>query len=590
MSQITDQIKDRIDLVDVAREYVPELKKAGANWKARCPFHQEKTPSFMVNPGRGIWHCFGCGKGGDVFAFVQEAEGIEFPDALRMLASRAGVKLERADPQKESKRSRTLDILRHAARWYHGALLRSKSGEIARQYLATRAITDETRDAWMLGFAPDAWEGVSTYLKSRGFRDQEIAEAGLSSMNDRGNQYDRFRNRLMFPIADVHGSVIGFTARKFAEDDQGAKYINTPETVVYKKSSVLYGLSYAKQEIRKQDLAVIVEGNMDAISSHQAGVANVVASSGTALTPEQLQLIKRYTKNIALAFDPDSAGQSAASRGLEIAWREDMSISVVSLPDGVDPDGLVKRDPRQWVDAIAHRVELLDWVFERSQREHDITTASGKKNAARAILSWVARLSDPIEQTHYLQKLSAQVNVDEGILRSVLAKRGRQSAQRVSAPRDGQSRGADASKPNILERISLRAIALAALAPEREIDSSLLANEPLRELYKRRQELYDGRIDLFDSQLAPLAREVLMVAEELAALPEDRRSREFASLVSRLGRGRATERLAMLREHIHRAEAAGDIATLERRLAEWQQLNRELHHPTHASTDQDNQA
>ncbi len=597
MSQVTDQIKDRIDIVDVVREYVPELKKGGVNWRARCPFHQEKTPSFMVSPSRGMWHCFGCGKGGDVFAFVQEMEHVEFPDALRTLAARAGVKLERRDPAQESKRGRMLELLRHATSWYHQALLRSKSGEYARAYLSERGVSDETRDAWQLGFAPDAWEGVSAYLKSRGFRDDEIAAAGISSTNDRGNQYDRFRNRLMFPITDVHGSVVGFTARKLNEDDPGrtagasvgGKYINTPETAVYKKSGVLYGLSRAKHQIRKQDLAVIVEGNMDAISSHQAGVTNVVASSGTALTPEQIQLLKRYTKQIALAFDPDAAGQEAALRGLEVAWREDMRISVVRLPEGVDPDNLIKKDPARWEQTISERIELLDWVFERAEREHDVTTAFGKKNAARAVLSWVSRLADPIEQTHYLQKLSSLIGVGEAVLRTALQARPRERRERSRDDARGEHwpfvRALD-----VLQRSGVRLLALAvAERGTRPFDPALLITEPLRELYKRREELYDGRIDLFDLPIQSLAREVLLVAEELTILPADYREREFASLVNRLEKGRTARELVEIREQIQAAEAAGDLATLERHLAQWQRLNRELHRTTtHAGKKEDN--
>mgnify|MGYP001579778789 CR=1 FL=1 len=599
MSQVTEQIKDRIDIVDVVREYVPELKKAGVNWKARCPFHQEKTPSFTVNPDKGFWHCFGCSKGGDVFAFVQEAEGVEFPDALRMLASRAGVTLEKTDQAQESKRSRTLELLRHAASWYHQALLKAKSADYARAYIAERAITDATRDAWQLGFAPDAWEGVSTYLKSRGFRDDEIAAAGISSSNDRGSQYDRFRNRLMFPIQDVHGSVVGFTARKLNQEDVGGKYINTPETDVYKKSNVLYGLSQAKQEIRKQNLAVIVEGNMDAISSHQVGITNVVASSGTALTPEQINLLKRYTKNIALAFDPDAAGQTAALRGLEVAWQQDISISVVSLPEGVDPDNLIKQDPQKWQRAIAGRIDLLGWVFERAQASNDITTAIGKKQAARSILSWIARLFDPIEQTHYLQKLSSLIRVDEAVLRGVLVKNRRQS---VSAPKEGRSRygdrrgvdsnaGLDASpkKPDILEQISLRLVALALLDSGREIEPAILSGQAFQELYKRRQELYDGRIEQLDITLQGAARSVLMIAEEYRYAPSEDQAREFASLAARLKRHDIQRQIAQVRNSITHAEQGGDMATLEERLAEWQRLNQELqHHHTHAAKEEDN--
>ncbi|OJI07727.1 DNA primase, partial [bacterium CG10_46_32] len=587
-SQVTDQIKDRVAIVDVVREYVPELKKAGVNWKARCPFHQEKTPSFTVHPGKGFWHCFGCSKGGDVFAFIQEAEGIEFPDALRLLANRAGVKLEKQDPQKESKRSRMLDILRLGARWYHEALLKAKSGEVARHYLVSRGITSQTSDTWLLGFTPDAWEGVSNFLKSRGYRDDEIAEAGLSSTNDRGNQYDRFRNRVMFPITDVHGSVVGFTARKLSEEDLGAKYINTPETAVYKKSSILYGLAVAKQSIRKQDLAVIVEGNMDVISSHQAGITHVVASSGTALTAEQILLIKRYTQNIALSFDPDAAGQTAASRGLEIAWQHDMNLSVVRLPEKIDPDNLIKKDPKLWEQAIADRIPFLDWVLERASSQNDVVTAAGKKQAARFVLSWITRISDPIEQAHYLQKLSQLIHVDESILRSVLNKH---RSVRHPAAESKKSPPPAPRKQDILALSSVRLIGLVVFERgKREFDPLILTSDTLRELYKRRKELYDGHIDLFDAELQSLAREVLIISEEYRALSEDQRNHECMSLVNRLTHGKTSQKLLEIRNQIHQAEAAGDIQTLERHIAEWQILNQELHHPTHADKKEDNQA
>ena len=379
MSQITDQIKDRLDIVEIIREYVPQMKKTGASWKACCPFHQEKTPSFLVSSEKQIWHCFGCSKGGDIFGFIREVEGVEFTDALRILAKRAGVKLEDMDPKKESKRTRILDILNLACLWYHKALLSAKSADKTREYVIERKISDKTRDNWQLGFAPDTWEAVSTYLKSRGYNDKEIEIAGLSSKNDRGSFYDRFRNRLMFPIKDVHGSVVGFTARKMNNDDVGGKYINSPETEVYHKSNILYGLSDAKKSIRENDLAIIVEGNMDCISSHQAGVENVVASSGTAFSEYQVRLLKRFTKNIALAFDPDNAGQEALARGMEMAWQEEMIIKVIQLPENKDPDDLIKQDLNQWRELIKNACPFIDWVIARATQVNDLSSANGKK-------------------------------------------------------------------------------------------------------------------------------------------------------------------------------------------------------------------
>jgi len=574
MSQITDQIKERIDIVELIREYVPSLKKAGTSWKAQCPFHQEKTPSFIVSPSKQIWHCFGCSKGGDVFGFIRETEGVEFGDALRLLAKRAGVKLERQDPKAESERTRMLDMLRLSANWYHQALLKAKSGDIARDYLEKRGVKSETQATWLLGFAPDSWEGLTTYLRSRGYQDHEITKAGLASATDRGGLFDSFRNRLMFPITDVHGSVIGFTARKLNEEDIGGKYINTPETSVYHKSSVLYGLSKAKQEIRKQDIAVIVEGNMDCISSHEAGITNVVASSGTALTHEQIQLLKRYTKNIALAFDPDIAGQDALMRGLEIAWRADMSISVISLPEGVDPDDLIKTDPNKWEQYIKNREQLMDWVFGAVAKEHDLNTALGKKHAAAILLAWIARIPDPIEQTHYVQQLAGLIRVDEQLLRSVLAKK----YQHTTANR-GVEEQTPAQEPahNILEQTSIRLLALLVASKSQDTISEVLwPMQHFLELYKLRSQLYDGRIDDLPETLHSTAREILLVADELGEGIQEEQDQEQAHLIQRLSEHQHKQQLLQLREKIRDAEARGDTQTVDGYLGEYQELNKKL--------------
>ncbi|MAG29129.1 DNA primase [bacterium] len=574
MSQITDQIREQVDIVELVREYVPSLKKAGTSWKAPCPFHQEKTPSFIVSPVKQIWHCFGCSRGGDVFGFIKETEGIEFRDALRLLAKRAGVKLERQDPKAESERTRLLDMLRLSASWYHQALLKAKSGDKAREYLTKRNVKSETQSTWQLGFSPDAWEGLTTYLHSRGYLDQEIVKAGLASANDRGGLYDRFRNRLMFPITDVHGSVIGFTARKLNEEDIGGKYINTPETSIYHKSSVLYGLSRAKQEIRKQDLAVVVEGNMDCISSHEAGVTNVVASSGTALTSEQIQLLKRYTKNIALAFDPDIAGQDALMRGLEVAWRADMSISVISLPEGVDPDDLIKKSSEEWQKAIESRVELMDWVFNAVSKQHDMNSAQGKKQAAGIILAWIARIPDPIEQTHYLQKLSNIINVNEEMLRSIIAKK---NASSFKEPQP-ESNNTNQPKKDIIEQAGIRLLGLMSSDKlDIALEEDLLANSQLRELYKSRIELYDCRIDELPQDLQALGREIIMLSDDLgSSLTKEEREQEIGQIINRLKSSSVRNKLSSLREQIRAAEEQGDTQSLDTYLAQYQNLNKEL--------------
>ena len=581
MSQMTDQIRERIDVVELVREYVPSLKKVGTNWKACCPFHQEKTPSFVVSEDKQIWHCFGCGKGGDAFGFIREVEGVEFLDSMRLLAKRAGIILHKQDPKKESERTRALDILRVASNWYHQALKTAKSANNVREYVVDRKITDQTRDMWQLGFAPDAWEGVSVYLQSKGYRNEEIARAGLSSQNDKGGYYDRFRNRLMFPISDVHGTVVGFTARKMNEDDVGGKYINTPETNIYHKSEVLYGLSRAKKAIREQDLAVVVEGNMDCVSSHQAGIKNVVASSGTALTPEQVKLLKRFTKNISLAFDPDSAGQEALVRGLQIAWQEEMSIKIIVLPQARDPDDLIKEDINKWKQIIKSAQDFMDWIIARAEQENDLLTAAGKKQAAKTILTWISRLPDPIEQTHYLQILSNKIDVDETILRDAIKKHN--APQRTQAPQAQLAK--PLPKQGITHKIGLRVLGLFLLVknmPDFSVD--WIGDAGLRNLYKNINSYYDSHtetdtnawLEQVEEAEKSYAREVIFIAEEFFQSTEEERAQELGNLINRLKKLYLKQELKLIREKIQSAEASGSVDQLQEYLSEWQDINKEL--------------
>ena len=586
MSAITDQIRERIDIVDLIREYVPELKKAGVSWKARCPFHQEKTPSFIVSPEKGIWHCFGCHEGGDVFAFIKKAEGLEFPDALRLLAKRAGVKLEAQNRDQESERSRILTILNLAAQWYHAALLKSKSGEQARKYLAERGVSDKTIGEWQLGFAPDAWDELLKYLQSRGYREQEIIKTGLLSESGRGSHYDRFRYRLIFPITDAHGAVVGFTARKLRDEDLGGKYINTPETAAYHKGQVLYGLSKAKQEIRKQDLAVVVEGNMDCISSHQVGICNVVAASGTALTPEQVKLLKRFTKNICLAFAPDPAGQAALVRGLEVAWQEDMIIQMAQLPTGLDPDALIKKNPEDWRHLIASQQNFMDWLFAKAIKENDLTGAIGKKQVGKTLLPWLARLPDAIEQNHYLQLLSSKLNVHESVLRQVLSQRNSRG-KRVGSKQKETSAPASI-KRDVADRVATRLLALALRLPDMagvlaELGEEWLPNDDLIHLYKSLNFFYDTAtvnraawLEGLPLELHSRAREVLLLADELSGSSHEDVKKEIAILRQRLKAGYIAKQLQAVRANLQSAEVMGDVAAVERELGEWKRLSEEM--------------
>ncbi|HDQ23163.1 MAG TPA: DNA primase [Candidatus Uhrbacteria bacterium] len=419
----TEEIKSKLDIVDFISEYV-QLKQAGVNWKARCPFHNEKTPSFMVSREKQIWHCFGCGEGGDVFSFVQKIENIEFPEALRILAEKAGVKLKRLDPKTVSQKSKLLDITKLAAAFFHKALLESQEAKIARNYLEQRQILPETIEDFYLGYAPDSWDKLLNFLQKKGFKDNDIFLSGLVVKNEKGRLYDRFRQRLMFPIFDHNNSVVGFTGRVLKiEENQGGKYVNTPQTLIYNKSLVIYGLNKAKNEIKKKDQAIIVEGNMDVIASHQAGVKNVIASSGTALTLEQLKIFKRYSVNLALAFDADLAGQMAASRGIDNALSLGLNIKIIQLPKTIngqeikDPDDCIKQGIAHWQKAISQAASIMDFSFDKTFKQYDKTNPQEKKEIAARLLKQISKLADKVEQDHWLSQLAQKLETSENILR-----------------------------------------------------------------------------------------------------------------------------------------------------------------------------
>lgn len=423
MDNPVEEIKARLNVQDVLSSYINLIPAGIGNFKALCPFHNEKTPSFMVSAEKQIWKCFGCGKGGDIFSFVMEMEGVEFKEALRILAGKAGVVLKKQDHALASKRNGILDCLEAASRFFFQVLLNAPQAKNARDYLDKRKIDGEMIDNFKIGYAPDSWDALYKALRKKGFYDKDIEDSGLIIQKSQGkNYYDRFRNRIMFPIRDINGNVVGFSGRTLDKDDAGAKYINTPQTAVFDKSRTIFALEKAKQEIKKKDLAVIVEGQMDVISSHQAGMKNVVATSGTALTAEHIKIIKRYTDNIALAFDRDEAGKNAAKRAVELSLQADMNIKVIRIPEGKDPDECIKNNPKDWENAIANAENFLDYYFDEVLSKVNLEKAQDKKQAAKILLEMMAKIINKVEQEHYVQKLSNNLNIPEAVLREVLGK------------------------------------------------------------------------------------------------------------------------------------------------------------------------
>jgi DNA primase len=431
MATDTQAIKDRLDIVQIIGEYIT-IKKAGANWKANCPFHHEKSPSFMVHPEKQIWHCFGCGKGGDVFSFVQEMEGLDFVEALKLLAARAGVEINLdRNEMNSSQRNRLLEINSAATIFFHRFLMEMPSSEPARKYLEERGLKKQTILDWQIGYIPDQWELLTKYLVKKGFLLSDLALSGLTIKRDGADEtsgkgfYDRFRGRIMFPIYDTHANVIGFTGRILIETDKsGGKYVNTPETLLYDKSRVLYGIHKAKTEIKSKDLAVLVEGQMDVIACHQAGMTNVVAASGTALTVEQIKLLKRYSNKISMAFDADAAGLKAGQRGIEVALEQGMDIKVIQIPSGAgkDADECLKKNPRVWFDAVKNAKSIMDWYFNIYLSGIDRKDIASKQKAANQLLFEIVRIPNGVERDEWVKRLSEELSIEPSILREEMKK------------------------------------------------------------------------------------------------------------------------------------------------------------------------
>ena len=420
MSVITE-VKQRLDIVELVSEYVT-LQKAGRNFKGLCPFHTEKHPSFFVFPEQQSWHCFGaCGTGGDIFSFIMKKEGIDFGQALRLLAQRGGITLSsREAPSKaeDEKKERLFQINEAAAEYYHHLLLSTKGSEAARKYLAKRKIVSETIRDFRLGFSPDAWEILKNYLLGKGYTETELMEAGLLVAKEEGGSYDRFRNRLMFPICDSQGRVTGFGARVL--DDSLPKYINSPQTLVFDKSSSLYGIDKAKSEIRKKNSVIIVEGYMDVLTAHQQGWRNVVGSMGTSLTEKQVGSLRKLTNNITLALDADLAGEEATLRGKAILAYSNAEANVILLPSGKDPDEVIGEDPVLWQKLVEQAMPILDFAFQSVIGKVDISKAKDKSLAVQKLLPSIREIRDPVQQSHYVKRLARELRIEESAIRAAL--------------------------------------------------------------------------------------------------------------------------------------------------------------------------
>ncbi|MCX7823950.1 MAG: DNA primase [Verrucomicrobiae bacterium] len=522
---VLDQVRRANDIVDVIGQCVPHLKKAGASWRALCPFHKEKTPSFHVNPQRQLFKCFGCGVGGDVITFVMRWDGLEFREAVEQLARRANIPLEYDAKRDRGMPSGQKELLfklhEEAAAFFHWQLMKEPAAQIARDYLTKRKVTMEAAREFRIGYAPDSWEATLQWGVSRGYTPQVLESAGLVIAREGGGYYDRFRGRLMFPICDEMGRVVGFSGRVLAGDEKTAKYVNSPESPIFTKGRVLYGLHKTKRAIVEAGRAIVCEGQLDLIACHMAGVQNVVAPQGTAFTSDHGRILKRYADEVVLCFDADAAGQSAAVRSVDELLAAGLVVKVASIPAGHDPDSLAREEGADKLRAvIAAARPFFDFHLDYLCARHDLNSDVGKVQISHALAESLVRVTNAVLRASYVQRSAARLGVPESALLEEMAKirRAPERREQPSAlpPAPISQRPAPLAAEKMLLQQVLRSPDLMASACAR-LDPAWLTNSVAGEMLAAIHRLHghgqwQGTVQLLDAfpDDQPLLAELLL--------------------------------------------------------------------------------
>jgi len=565
---VIDEVKQRTDIVEVVNQYAA-LKKAGRTFQALCPFHSEKHPSFFVYPEQQSWHCFGaCNTGGDVFSFIMKKEGIDFGEALRLLAQKAGVTIpSRFEPEAgQEERERLYQANQATAQYFHNLLLNSPVGEKARGYFASRGLSPKTIADFQLGFSLNSWDALKQYLVERGYTESELLTAGLVIEAEAGGTHDRFRNRLMFPIHDIRGHIVGFGARVL--DDSLPKYLNSPQTLIFDKSSCLYGINLAAVAIRQQNLVVIVEGYMDVITAHQNGFNNVVASMGTSITEKQVGTLKRLTKNMALALDADAAGEDATLRAIDYENTLEAEVKVIILPGGKDPDGVIKEGAKIWRNLLGEALPIVDYTFNVVTSELDLNTANGKSLAVDRLLPIIAEMKDTVRRAHYLQKLARLADISLRELEAVL-RRMRPSQGRRRAKEPSQARVTQALHPLLSSPVEEYCLALLLQHPEFKgrnegLSPEYFENSENREIFTVWQQA-NGPSSLKDGLDSAIWEHLDSLITR--SLPANQIEQKYANCILRLRekflRGLEVKRAGVLALEAESGGTAAELAKLE---------------------------
>lgn len=567
-------IKSKLDVVDFVGKYIP-LKKAGANYKGICPFHQEKTPSFMVSPEKQIWHCFGCGRGGDAIKFLMEKEGVEFLEALKILADQTGVQLSKIPSQGMESRKRLYAMNELATKYFQKSLEDSVEGRKAKDYLINRGMKPETITEFRLGFAPTSGKAMLEFLKRREYKEDEIERMGLAVK--KGYLKDKFVNRIIFPLTDALGRVVGFSGRVMTKDGV-PKYLNSPETPIFHKSDILYALDLAKDVARKEQKLVLVEGQMDVISSHQAGIKNVVGVSGTALTSQQMKLISRYVPEIILALDADEAGSEATKRAVTVAGEFDVSVKVALFGEYKDPDALIQAGASRWQKSLDEAVPVMDFYFDSVIKRFDIRELEDKKQITKEILSVIHKLVDPVEKDFYIKKLGRLIDVEPKILYDALSKTS-SLKKRFVTPKTKEE-----MPPEMIED---RVIAMSQVYPQfagkvaKDGEKIKWASTLAKSVYDNLQTWYNARSDFesnkFLQQLSAndrtsLLELMLVVEENYKEVAEENIETELTFYLDLLKKRSYASRRGELVSEIEQAEKSQNKEKLDELLVELKDL------------------
>ena len=571
MIDVVSEIKSRLNIEDVVSQYV-QLKRAGRNLKGLCPFHQEKTPSFMVSPDKQIAYCFGCHKGGDIFKFVQEVEGVEFKDAIKILAERAGIDPKEYENTQESVHSKSEkeelhEMHRKTAKFYSDYLWNSEEGKPVLEYLHKRGMTDESIKNFEVGLSPDSFDKTHLHLVKEGYERKTIVLAGIGIAKEThaNNIYDRFRGRLMFPIFDSAGRIIGFGGRALKKDDE-PKYLNSPDSPIYKKSEVLYGYNFAKEMVKQTGEMILVEGYFDVIMSHQAGTINTAATSGTALTIQQIKIIKRITSKLFFCFDTDNAGIDAAKRGFELAEKEGMNVSVITVPGAKDPADYVLEHGNAWTEVVKTNVPFMEFCINQVVKKHEIHTINGKKDALKEIMQYLKLLESSFEKDHYIREIAHELDTKEVQIYDELKKSDGKEKFRISEEK--------AEKSPTAYKFTMTDVVFGLVYEHPAVVEAMFREIPENSLSESEKNIYNTYKDHYNLLAEDLRKDFLLcLSEDLrqktelislyiedvyGAFNEEMIQKEFIILINKLKVQKSERERRNISYQIKEAENAGD--------------------------------